>query len=406
MNLDLVKYSLNNLLKRRTRSGLTVLSILIGIMAIFALVSFGQGIGKYMDDIFKKMGTDKLLMQPRGIGPPGTSSVDFSEDDIDFLKKIKGVEEITGWMMVNGEVKIDDDKKPKYPFVSGLSLEPSSRRLFEEMMAGFEIEAGRALKKGDKLKAALGHNYQIENKVFKKALKVGDKIIINGVEVPIVGFYEAVGNPEDDRNVYLSLDGFKEIFDREDEYEFVIIRAASDVNPSELADKVKEKFRKRKGQKEGQEDFHVQTFEQMMETFGNVIGVLNGVLVIIALISLVIAAVNIMNTMYTAVLERTREIGIMKAIGSRNREIMYVFVIESGFLGLVGGALGILVGYGIAKMGGFAAKVAGLGSLQPYFPFWLIAGCLMFAFVVGAGSGLLPAVHASKQKPVDALRYE
>ena len=133
---------------------------------------------------------------------------------------------------------------------------------------------------------------------------------------------------------------------------------------------------------------------------------LNAILVIISGISIVVAAVNIMNTMYTSVIERTREIGVMKAIGSRNRQILNVFVIESGILGLIGGILGILLGYSIAKIGQFVAKTYGLTFLKPYFPLWLIVGCLLFAFLVGAGSGLLPAVQASRQKPVDALRYE
>ncbi|MCK4521637.1 MAG: ABC transporter permease, partial [Nanoarchaeota archaeon] len=317
-----------------------------------------------------------------------------------------GVSEITGWMILNGEVKTKDDKKPVYPYVMGIPTGADDRILFESMMAGFEIEKGRALKSGDRLKVTLGHNYQVANRVFKKPLKVGDKIIINGVETDIIGFYEEIGNPSDDMNVYLSFEGYKEIFDAKEEYGIIVIRAAKDQDPTELAERITEKFRKRKGQKEGQEDFYVQTFEQMMEIYGNVILILNGVLVLIALISLFVAAVNIMNTMYTSVLERTKEIGIMKAIGARNSTIFTLFFIESGLLGLVGGSIGVLLGYGIAKSGEIIARGAGLSMLKPYFPLWLIIGCLLFAFLVGAFSGLLPAIQASKLNPVDALRYE
>ncbi|MCK4521462.1 MAG: ABC transporter permease, partial [Nanoarchaeota archaeon] len=97
MNIDLIKYSLKNLVKRKMRSWLTVLSILIGIMAVFALVSFGQGIGKLTQDMFEEMGTDKLMMVTKGMGIPGMGSIKFSEEDMDFIKKIKGVSEITGW---------------------------------------------------------------------------------------------------------------------------------------------------------------------------------------------------------------------------------------------------------------------------------------------------------------------
>jgi putative ABC transport system permease protein len=116
--------------------------------------------------------------------------------------------------------------------------------------------------------------------------------------------------------------------------------------------------------------------------------------------------VNITNTMYTAVLERTKEIGIMKAIGARNSYILLIFFVESGVLGLLGGASGVLVGYALAKIGGSILSQVGYSGLQPYFPWWLTTGCLVFSFAIGAGSGFLPALQASKQKPVDALRYE
>ncbi len=126
----------------------------------------------------------------------------------------------------------------------------------------------------------------------------------------------------------------------------------------------------------------------------------------IALISVVVAAVNIMNTMYTSILERTQEIGVMKAIGAKNKFILFVFMTESGILGLIGGLVGIIFGYGIAKFGGYIAALYGLGMIRPAFPLWLTMGCLLFAFLVGAGSGLIPSLQASKLKPVDALRYE
>jgi len=406
MILDLLKYSISNLWNRKLRTSLTVLSILIGITAVFALVSFGEGINKYVADLSQEMGSDKVMMMPGGglTNAPGTSNLLFTEEDLEFVRKTNGVSEATGMMITSGKIKFKDFKE-KYPYVAGLSTENNEKKLIEEMFAGIKIIDGRSLKKGDVLKADLGYAYTIPNKMFKKAISVGDKIEINDVNVEVVGIYEEVGNPGDDSNIYLSKEGYETIFNT-NELEYIYIRVAPDKDPSEVAERVKEKFRKRRGQKEGEEDFTVQTFEDTIKSFTSIINILNGVLVLIALISLVVAAVNIMNTMYTSVLERTREIGVMKAIGSRNKQILYVFVIESGILGLVGGALGILLGYGIAKGGQAIARSAGLSFLKPYFPLWLIIGCLLFALLVGAGSGLLPSIQASKQKPVDALRYE
>jgi putative ABC transport system permease protein len=388
------------------RSFLTILSILIGITAIYALISFGQGINKYVTDFSQEMGSDKIMMVPGGglASSPGTSNIMYTENDLDFLRKTNGIIEATGMMITTGKIKFKDYKE-KYPFVMGLSTDSSEKRLIEEMFAGIEITEGRSLKKGDELKATLGYSYTIPNRMFKKAISVGDKIEINDIKVEVVGFYDEIGNPGDDSNVYLSQEGYEEIFNT-NEFEYIYLRAAPDKNPSEISERINEKFRKRRGQKEGEEDFTVQTFEDTMAAFTAIINILNGVLVLIALISLVVAAVNITNTMYTSVLERTREIGIMKAIGSRNQQILNVFVIESGVLGLTGGVLGVLLGYGISKMGQAIAAASGLTFLKPYFPLWLTIGCLMFAFFVGAGAGLFPAIQASKQKPVDALRYE
>lgn len=401
---DIFKYSISNLWERKTRSVLTILSILIGITAIFALVSFGQGINKYMNDFAQEMGTDKIMIMPGGFISPGTSNIVFTDDDIDFIKKIRGVDEITGMYIETGKVKFKDFKE-RYTFVIGLSTESGELQLVEEMFAGIETIEGRALKKGDTLKATAGYNFLIPNRLFKKPLKVGDTLEINDVPVKIIGFYEEIGSPTDDSQVYMTKEGHNKIFGIE-EYEYLYVRSAPDQDPAELADKIKERIRKHRGQKKGEEDFSVQTFEDALATFTNIIMILNGILVLIALISIVVAAVNIMNTMYTSILERTREIGVMKSIGARNSYILLVFMFESGLLGLIGGVIGIIFGYLIAKMGGYIAAQAGLGLLRPYFPSWLIVGCLVFAFLVGAGSGFLPSRQASKLKPVDALRYE
>ncbi len=404
---DLIKYIVNNLRHRVTRSSLTILSILIGIMAIFVLISYGEGLRHYIDEMAQEMGTDKLIAQPKGASVPGSTGTYLTKDDLNFIKKQNGVSEATAMMVKQSEIKIDEDKLGKWVFMMGMPTDSSERRLVEEAFAGYGILEGRALKSGDDNNVALGYNYMIADKIFSKPLKVGDSVFISGKSFDVVGFYEEVGNVQDDSNVYMTEEAIREIFDKgDDEYDYMFIRAEESVNPSELAERLEEKLRKKKDQKEGEEDFYIMSFEQLMETFGTVLLVLNSILVIIAGISVVVAAVNIMNTMYTAVLERTKEIGIMKSIGARNSYILLIFFIESGFLGLIGGSIGMLVGYGLAQIGAFAIAAAGYSFLKPYFPWWLIVSCLAFSFFVGAASGFFPARAASKLKPVDALRYE
>jgi len=402
---DILKYAISNIWDRKLRSSLSILSILIGITAIFALSSFGLGMQYFVEDFAKQMGTDKLMILPKDyVTAMGETNVEFDEDDIEFIKKVKGIDEATGMILSNAKVEFKD-YKPTYPYVAGISTEPEELRIVEEMFSSVEMDKGRDLEKGDVLDVVLGYNYQIPDRIFKRGVKVGDKIEVNDIEVDVKGFYEEVGNPEDDRNVYISLEGAKEILNKEN-YFYIVARTLSGENPSQLAEKIEEKFRKHRNLEEGQEDFLVQTFEQVMETYTSILNILIGILVLIALVSVVVAAVNIMNTMYTSILERTQEIGVMKSIGARNKFILFIFMVESGILGLIGGVLGLMFGYLVAKAGGFVASYFGLSMLQPYFPLWLIIGCLLFGLLVGAGSGLLPAIRASKLNPVDALRYE
>jgi putative ABC transport system permease protein len=396
MRQEEIKYSLQNLIHRKLRSFLTVLSILIGVMSIYAIVSFGLGIQDYVDTLAADSGVDKIFIQAKGIGGPGTDSNFYlTGDDIKFIKKIKGLEIAEGMYAKPGEIKHGDEAK--YNYVMGFNPK-EVEFIFESF--GIGLEKGRQLKSGDMNKVVLGIRYMLPDKIFHEAVRVGDKIVINDVFYDVIGFAEEVGNPADDSNVYMTLEAFESLYpDTKDKFGFIMAQAEKNEDPEKLAEKITEKLRKRKGQEEGKENFFAQTFADAIATFGTIFDVINGVLFLIAFISLVVASVNIMNTMYTAVLERTKEIGIMKAIGARNEDIRSIFLFESGLLG-------ILFGYLISSFGGEIAKATGYALLRPIFPWYLTAGCILFAFFIGAIAGVMPAIQASNQKPVDALRYE
>ena len=144
-----------------------------------------------------------------------------------------------------------------------------------------------------------------------------------------------------------------------------------------------------------------------MATIGTVLNILTAFLVGIGAISLLVGGIVIANTMYTSVLERRKEIGTMKAVGARNSDILLVFVIEAGILGLLGGFLGLIVGIIVAKTIEYIAAVyIGSNMLRASLNPLLIIGSLAFAFLIGVVSGLAPSYQASKLKPVDTLRYE
>lgn len=400
---DIGKYIWGSLSKRIARSLLTAFSIVIGIMAIYALVSFGEGLNKYVQDFAEEAGTDKMILQPIAAGPPGSAAGEITDDDIDIIERHSDVRLVAPSYLSNIEVKNDPNKLGKWVYVMGLPPDEEKMRL---LFFSYDLDKGRWLKKGDKNKVMLGYNHQIDNKIWERGLEVGSKIYINEVKFDVIGFVESLGNPGDDANVYIPNDNNADVFEVEDVYNMVIIQAKPGINTSDLADELTDDLRKEKDQKEGQEDFYISSFAEQIEIFTNILDTLNIVLSGIAFISIIVAAVNIANTMYTAVLERTKEIGLMKAIGARNSYIMSIFFVESAVLGFMGGLIGIGFGYVIAKIGGAIAVSAGYDLLQPYFPLWLTAGCLIGATLVGTLSGFFPARSAARQKPVDALRYE
>ena len=156
----------------------------------------------------------------------------------------------------------------------------------------------------------------------------------------------------------------------------------------------------------GDDNFSVLTAEQLAESINSIFSVLTIFLVGVSSISLLVGAVGISNTMHMSILERRKEIGILKALGAENTTILSIFVIEAGFLGLSGGIIGTILGILIAKGIEYFAEIAGYGLIKAWLSWELILGVLVFSFVVGILSGYFPARSGAKLNPVDTLRGE
>ena len=405
MFFDFLKFAFSNLRHRKVRSWLTILGIFIGIAAVVSLISLGQGMQKGIEEQFERLGADKMIIMPGVFAPPGsvtTKSLILTEDDLEFVKDIRGVETAVGYVAKLGKIMFKDEVYMSY--IAGISVEDVE--FWQEDFKFLEIEDGRVFEEREKFKVVVGSRYA-DGDIFDKNVKVRDTIEIEEQEFKVVGIMKKTGDPSDDASVYIPKETLRELLDVPKEESIIMVKIAEGFDPEELADTIERKLRKFRGEKEDEETFIIQTFEQLLETFGNIFGVVQAVLVGIAAISLVVGGIGIMNTMYTSVLERTREIGIMKAIGARNSHIALLFLIESGLLGLVGGIIGIGLGIGIGKaVEILALRALGTEILQVYFSPLLIIGALAFSFIVGCLSGTLPAIQASRMKPVDALRYE
>jgi len=394
----------NNLRRRKLRSWLTMIGIFIGIAAVVALISLGQGMQNAIEEQFEQLGKDKIIIMPRGMMAPGSAtseSLKLTSKDLKVIENVRGVEYASGYLIKQGQAKYKGEAG--IGFATGITEED-----FERMreMAGLEILDGRELKDEDKFKVVVGYNHIYKDE-WEKPMSIGSTIEIEGYDFKVIGVVSKIGNPVDDTLLYVQKDVLREILDIGDEESQILVKTAPGFNPEDVAETIKRKLRQSRGEREDQETFSVSTSEQLLETFGNILSVIQAVLIGIAAISLLVGGIGIMNTMYTAVMERTKEIGTMKAVGAKNSDVLFIFLFESGLLGLVGGVIGIGIGMGLGETAEYIASVAlGTDLLQAAFPWYLILGALAFSFLVGCISGVAPAYQASRLKPADALRYE
>jgi len=396
-----VRLSWESIKHRKVRSWLTMLGIFVGIASIVALISLGQGMSNVVNEQFEMMGVDKIMIMPgQNLQSMGLAGEVLSEDDVEFIEKIKGVKLVAPMLYKTARLKYKDQME--FGFVIGLPTDESMDIIMS--MGNFNIENGRKLEKKDKNKAMVGCRHT-NGDLFDKKVRIGDKIYAEDQGYTVVGSMECIGSKPDDGQIYIPLDSARDLLNEQTKIDAMYVQVKDGFNPSEVAETIKKKMRKDRDLEKGEENFNIQTSEQLMESFGVILGVVQAVLIGIAAISLLVGGIGIMNIMYTSVLERTKEIGVMKAVGARNKDIMMIFLIESGMMGLGGGAIGVVIGIAIGKFIESIAAKTGYVFLKITFDPGLIIGALAFSFVVGALSGLLPARRAAKLKPVDALRY-
>jgi len=395
-----ISYSLRNLAHSKSRSFLTIFSIMVGITTLFLFISFGLGLFEYIDNIMSESSANKLMIQAKGSGATGLDTTfKLTNDDIEAVKSVPGVDVVSGSYV--GPGKITQEGKIKYVFI--ISYDPKVPLIME--ISDVDIIEGRWLRNPDTRNVILGYNFLKEDTIFPEPYGLGDKIEIDGIEHRIVGFLSAVGNPQDDSNIYITNDYFEELYNDTDSYSMIIVESNDD-DLSSLAEEIEEKLRKERNQDEGKEDFYVQSFEDLIESFSGALNIVIGFIILIALVSVIVSMVNTANTMVTSVLERYREIGVLKAIGARNSEIFNIFLFESSVLGFTAGCLGVFFGWLFAYTAGELLNALNYGFLSPSFSPYLFIGCILFATITGGLSGMFPARYASKINTVDALRYE
>ena len=388
--VDLARIAVRGLLHRKKRSWLTIIGILIGITAVVALVSLGESMQLAVRRSFEELGYDVVMILPGelggGFGGPSSFSTSF-ELDVDALSTVEGVGEIGLLNFQSVYVKADGTEG----FIDALGVSDNIFSFFK-----VELVAGRGFRPGERGVAILGQEIAGE-----LGLGAGDTLQIEDRPFNVVGVYSADSRLDEDA-IILPLADLQELLGTQG-VTMVLVRVAPGYDVGRTAERIEAFLYRSRGRR----DLSVQTMEEVHEVVQRALGILGAFLGGIAGIALVVGGIGVMNTMYTAVLERTREIGVMKAVGARSSQIAVIFLLESGLMGLAGGALGT----GLGSLLNFAAVTAakralGARVLEYGISWWLVLGAMGFSFLVGAIAGLLPARAAAKLDPVEALRYE
>ena len=393
MILEYFRLAVNNITHRKVRSWLTIIGIIIGIASIIALISLSMGLKNSITAQFESFGSDKILVSAATFQGPGSLSIGLTEKDVTTLERLSEFDIVAPFIARPGSVEFK--KESKFPVIFGMPPK-DAQKLFE---ATRDIEEGRFLRQGDKFDAVLGS--RAAKNLFKKEIRINNRIEINGISFKVVGIYKEIGNQQDDNAISIPLEAFQEIFDTNGQVDFITAR----VKPGTDIPSIQKKVERLLKRERGDENFQVVTPTQILEQISQVLGIVQLVLVGIAAISLVVGGIGIMNSMYTSVLERTRDIGVMKAIGAKDSDIMKIFLIESGLMGFVGGIFGVALGTLLSLAIGKYATEAGFKLLVTVNPQLMLFG-LLFAFIIGIISGALPAYRASQLNPVEALRHE
>lgn len=409
---DLLKLALETFRTHRMRSFLTVLGIIIGVMTVIAIVSLIQGMNYEVERQISTLGSNTIYVQKIAWG---MGQLDFDElsrrpeltlEDAEAISHLPSVARVAPQR--SRQVNRITRQGEKVTNIALLGSTPAIATT-----ANYRIETGRFISSEDSLRkravCVLGP-YIVDN-LFINEDPIGKSLVIEGKRFTVIGILERKGSflgQSQDNIIIVPLSTYEKSFPEPRSRQArlfggitigVVPKAGASVE--QTIDEVRELLRRRRGLGYDKPDnFAINTQETLREIYKNITRVAFIVMIVVAGISLLVGGIGIMNIMLVAVAERTREIGLRKALGATNSIILWQFLLESTLMTLVGGVIGIMLGLGVAQL------AATVGHLKAAAPIWTILLGFGFSAAVGIFFGIFPASRAARLNPIQALRYE
>jgi putative ABC transport system permease protein len=410
---EIFKIALKGLVAHKSRSALTILGIVIGIVSIILIVSVGDGVEKLITDEITSLGADVLWIEPgrEPQGPTDFATTAFSntlkDRDIDALKRkanVPAAVDIAPAVSVPGAVSFEGETYR--PFITGFSGEFMGRvfNIYPEEGEYFDDVAIRNKEKvaviGAKVKkelfgdsAAVGKNIRIKNDNFRVVGVLPDKgqvFFFDIGDIVVVPYTTA-------QTYLLGIDYYNEVW----------VRVESPVAVPAAIEDIKATLREMHNITDPKkDDFYILTQESLLKQVGGIVGILTVALSFIVAIALLVGGVGVMNIMLVSVTERTREIGLRKAIGATKSDILNQFILEAVILTAIGGVIGVILGALFSFGAAFIANRFLGFELSFVFPFGAAFLSFAVASIIGLIFGIYPARSAARKDPIEALRYE
>ena len=392
-----------SLIANKMRSILTMLGIIIGVAAVIALVSIGNGVKQDIQNSISSLGSNLLMVMPGaprtpGVRPSAGSMKSLKVSDYEAISKLDGVKAASP--MTNGSYVVIYQNKNWTTSVSGVSYNYLD-------VNNWSMKSGRFLSEKNvqnRERVAVVGKTVVKN-LFGDEDPVGAEIRVKNIPFRIIGVLNskgsgAMGNDQDDM-VIIPYTTAMERVEGVDYLRMIYVVGKDENGIDRLQSDIENLLRVRHGIKDTNlDDFNIQNMNSIMETMEETTGTLTLFLGAVAAISLVVGGIGIMNIMLVSVTERTREIGVRKALGATYNVIVTQFLIEAVVISLMGGIIGIILGIGSSKLIGMASGMSTVISIPT------IVMSFAFSMAIGLIFGIYPARKAAKLNPIDALHYE
>ena len=400
---DVAYYSFEHLKHRGLRTWLTLLGIVVGIAAVILLVGLAQGLRASVAEELELFGPDLIVVLPINLdsgafaGPTSfrPTSGKLFEKDLEVIRKVDGVEVVTKGLLTNAN--IDYRRSSITSSVMGLETDT-----YQETMVLDELDEGRFLESGDRKVALIGSTIAYDT--FEEDVQLNSFLEIAGEKYRVVGILAETGSSYSgvDSMIIISFEDAERIAgdtiaDRE--VSAIRVKISEGYEPIEVEEDIEWAMMKHRGVTEDDKDFSIISARYIQEQVDSILGALTIFLLVVSGMSLLVGAIGISNTMFMSVLERTREIGVLKSVGATSKQIQQLFLMESAMLGVSGGVLGLVIG-------ALLIELIALFDFQAVLSVEMAIIAFIVSVGVGVAAGTFPARNASKVPAIEALRYE